>query len=146
LNDPDATPLNVWMSWVWQFDGQWWTISVHDRLAAPSVPCSGSVAGPEKLIVVPTAQVKLDDGESMTDRERRHVVDVDRRRRAQSPVAVGDPQADGVRGRTSCTCEAVFRVASPYVPSPLRSQLYVRVSPASRSGSGGVGGARRGRV
>src|SRR5919197_1080171 len=67
LNVPLATPLNVWTMCVWQFVGvkQWCRIIVQLSREAGSVPSSGSVALPEKLIGSPTFHVKVDWGEEM---------------------------------------------------------------------------------
>src|SRR5919204_5900178 len=67
LNVPLATPLNVWTMCVWQFVGvkQWCRIIVQLSREAGSVPSSGSVALPEKLIASPTFPVSVDAGEEM---------------------------------------------------------------------------------
>src|SRR5947209_467068 len=64
LNVPLATPLNVWTMCVWQLSGvkQWWRMIVQLSREAGSVPSSGSVALPEKLIGSPTFQVRVDAG------------------------------------------------------------------------------------
>src|ERR671931_2169812 len=64
LNVPLATPLNVWTMCVWQFVGvkQWCRIIVQLSREAGSVPSSGSVALPEKLIGSPTFQVNVEAG------------------------------------------------------------------------------------
>src|SRR5215470_13183074 len=68
VNDPLETPLTVWIRWVWQSVGvkQWCMIS--DQLSAEPDrgPSCASVAWPEKLIVSPTFQVRLEVGESIT--------------------------------------------------------------------------------
>ena len=56
-NEPLATPSNDWITWMWQFDGQWCMSSAQERADGGSRPSSGSVAEPEKLIIVPTLQV-----------------------------------------------------------------------------------------
>src|SRR5262245_33607748 len=63
VNEPVATPVKVWMTCSWQFDGQWCMISVHVSADAGSVPCCGSVADPEKPITSPTFQVREAGGE-----------------------------------------------------------------------------------
>src|SRR5919204_3432975 len=67
LNVPLATPLNVWTMCVWQFVGvkQWCRIIVQLSREAGSVPSSGSVALPEKLIGSPTFHVKVERGEEI---------------------------------------------------------------------------------
>src|SRR5919197_4733472 len=67
LNVPLATQLNVWTMCVWQFVGvkQWCRIIVQLRREAGSVPSSGSVALPEKLIGSPTFQVSVEAGEEI---------------------------------------------------------------------------------
>jgi hypothetical protein len=67
LNVPLATPLNVWTMCVWQFVvvKQWWRIIVQLSREAGSVPSSGSVALPEKLIGSPTFHVKVEAGEEI---------------------------------------------------------------------------------
>ena len=68
VTDPLAVPVKVWIRWVWQSVGvkQWWMM--NDQLSCDgwSVPSCASVAWPEKLIVSPTFQVRLEVGESMT--------------------------------------------------------------------------------
>ncbi len=66
LNEPLATPGQVWIVCVWQFDGQCWMRSVHESADAGSVPCSGSVAWPVNEIGSPTFQVSVEAGVSMT--------------------------------------------------------------------------------
>ncbi len=66
LNDPLATFGNVWIGCAWQFDGQWFMTSSHDRDAAGSVPSCASVAEPEKLMRSPTRQVSNGPGVLMT--------------------------------------------------------------------------------
>jgi hypothetical protein len=60
--------VTVWIRCVWQSVGvkQW--CKMNDQLSADAgrVPSCASVAWPEKLIVSPTFQVRLDGGESMT--------------------------------------------------------------------------------
>ena len=56
------TPSKIWMTWVWQFDGQWCISNDHDSAEGGRAPSSGSVADPEKLITVPTFQVVCADG------------------------------------------------------------------------------------
>ena len=52
---------------MWQFDGQCWMKSVHERFAAGRVPSSGSVACPAKEMLSPTFhRAGGEDGESMT--------------------------------------------------------------------------------
>ena len=53
---------------VWQLDGvvQWCMIDVQLSAEAGSAPSCVSVAWPEKLIMSPTFQVRLDDGVSIT--------------------------------------------------------------------------------
>src|SRR5205814_2844339 len=67
VSDPLETPLTVSITCVWQSVGvkQWWRISDQLSADAGSVPSCASVAWPEKLIVSPTFQVRLDVGESM---------------------------------------------------------------------------------
>jgi len=57
VNDPVATPDQVWIWCVWQFDGQCCTTSSHCSAAAPRLPCCGSLALPENEIVSPTFHV-----------------------------------------------------------------------------------------
>src|SRR6266536_2138558 len=68
MTDPPATPVKVFIGWLWQSVRvmQWCRISVQVNAEAGSVPCCGSLACPEKAIVSPTAQVSEPDGESMT--------------------------------------------------------------------------------
>src|SRR5437867_9918395 len=68
MTDPEATPLNVVIGWVWQSSRvtQWCRISVQASADGGSVPSCGSVACPEKLMVSPTDQVSESDGESIT--------------------------------------------------------------------------------
>src|SRR5262245_59370643 len=68
VNDPLETPLVVWIRCVWQSLGvkQWCMISDQLSADAGSVPSCASVAWPEKLIVSPTFQVRLEACESMT--------------------------------------------------------------------------------
>src|SRR3954452_1378884 len=47
VKKPEGTPANRWIWWVWQFDGQWCTSSVHVSRAAERSPSSASVAPPE---------------------------------------------------------------------------------------------------
>ena len=69
VNEPPATPANVWIGCWWQFDGQWCMIELPAERAAPgSVPSSGSVAEPEKEMTSPTRQVVPADG--VSDRGR----------------------------------------------------------------------------
>jgi hypothetical protein len=44
----------------------WWRMTCHESAEAGRVPSWTSVAWPEKLMVLPTAQVRLDDGVSIT--------------------------------------------------------------------------------
>ena len=46
LNDPLATPSNVWTGWLWQFPGdvQCSSVTFQRSAEAGSVPFSGSVA------------------------------------------------------------------------------------------------------
>src|SRR5678816_2152744 len=63
---PLLTPLKVCSTWVWQLEGQW-NITRSQRSAdAGRVPCSASLACPEKETTVPTDQVVALVGESMT--------------------------------------------------------------------------------
>src|ERR1043166_4462650 len=68
VHDPLVTPLMVWIRWVGQSVGvkQWWMMNDQLSRDAGSVPSCASVAWPEKGIVSPTFQVRLDEGESMT--------------------------------------------------------------------------------
>src|SRR5712692_9076097 len=63
---PSATPGHAWTVCVWQFDGQCWMMSVHESPDAGKEPSCPSVAWPEKLMASPTAQVRLERGESIT--------------------------------------------------------------------------------
>src|SRR5262245_16720761 len=66
-NDPLATPVQLWMVWVWHPpDGQCCRISVHESRDGGTVTSSGSVALPENEIVSPTFQVREDWGVAMT--------------------------------------------------------------------------------
>src|SRR5437899_5570666 len=67
LNVPLATPLNVWIRWVWQFVGvkQWCRIIVQLSRDAGSVPSSVSVALPEKSMGSPTFHVNEVVGEEI---------------------------------------------------------------------------------
>ena len=49
-NEPLATPSNVWMTWVWQFDGQCFRTSVQVSMSSARAPSSASLAEPLKSI------------------------------------------------------------------------------------------------
>src|SRR6266508_4325247 len=68
VNEPLATPVNVFIRCVWQLVGvaQWCRITRQVKADAGNVPSWGSVACPEKLIVSPTAHVNDDAGASIT--------------------------------------------------------------------------------
>ena len=51
---------------VWHPVVQWWRMKLHARADPGRVPSWTSVAWPEKLMVSPTAQVRLDVGVSIT--------------------------------------------------------------------------------
>ena len=57
MNEPEATPGNVWIVWEWQFDGQCCSTSVHVSAEAGNAPSCGSVAEPLKLMRSPTFHV-----------------------------------------------------------------------------------------
>src|SRR5262249_38014288 len=66
-NEPLATPVKEVTVWMWSFGGvPWWISKVQVRPEAGRVPCSASVAWPEKGMVWPTVQVRDDGGVSMT--------------------------------------------------------------------------------
>ena len=77
--EPLATPRKFWMWCVMAVDRQWCITSDHDSAEAGSVPSSGSVAEPEKLIGRRPARWAA-RGATIVGRRRR-VADADRRRR-----------------------------------------------------------------
>ncbi len=56
VNEPFATPGQLWIVCEWQFDGQCWIVSDQESREAASVPSSGSVADPLNEIASPTFQ------------------------------------------------------------------------------------------
>src|SRR5919201_5919099 len=91
LNVPLATPLKVWTMCVWQFVGvkQWCRMIVQLSRDAGSVPSSGSVALPEKLIASPTFHVRVEAGEETVG--TRGVFPPARRARARVPRPAPPP-------------------------------------------------------
>src|SRR5258706_12979085 len=67
ISVPLAMPLSVCIGCSWHTPGdeQWCSTIVQLSADAGKVPCCGSVAWPEKLIVLPTAQVAVAAGPSM---------------------------------------------------------------------------------
>ena len=102
-NEPLATPGIVWIRCVWQFDGQWWRMSVQVSASAGSFPSWASVACPEKEIVSPTFQVSV-RRRRVDHRYGRGVVrrDRDRPRWCRRAVVVGHAKPHGIRARASC--------------------------------------------
>jgi hypothetical protein len=64
LNEPPA-PLKDCSGWVWQLDGQWCRITVHESAEGGSGPSWASVAAPAKWTRSPTRQVAPGAGELM---------------------------------------------------------------------------------
>ena len=58
--------MKVVTACVWQLDGQWWRMIAQLNAEAGSAPSSASVACPEKLIRLPTLQVVVATGVSIT--------------------------------------------------------------------------------
>ena len=46
VKEPLATPGKLWSGWVWQLDGQWLRIRLHESAEAGSGPSCASVALP----------------------------------------------------------------------------------------------------
>ena len=95
--EPPATPVQVWTECVWQFDGQCWMTSAHDRRARGQgvALAVGGVAGEARRCRRPSRSAPA--AGRVDDRRRQGVVDQDRAARgAGRERRVGHPQADGV--------------------------------------------------
>jgi hypothetical protein len=65
VNEPLATPGQVWTWWLWQVDGQCCISSSHDSAEGGRAPSWASVAEPEKLRTSPTFHAVPDVGVAM---------------------------------------------------------------------------------